>query len=277
MPISSREGRLATLVDSHWFSMVIASVIVLNAVILGLETYPSLMQDYGDVLVALNQACYAVFVVELILRIASYGRRPQDFFRSGWNVFDAVIVLAVVVPGVREQAQILRLLRLARIARLLRFLPDARILVRTVVKSIPSAFSMVVLTALLLFVYAMVGWSLFGEELPETWGNASRSMLTLFILLTLENLPVYLAEAEQVSSFAPLFFVSFVVLASFIVFNLLIGIVIGSMDSARKEDEQDSQPIASPDGPDGDLAQKIRNLRVALDECEKELATRDSP
>ncbi len=276
MPTSSREGRLATLVDSHRFAMVIASVIVLNAVILGLETYPSLMQDYGDALVALNQACYAVFVVELILRIASYGRRPQDFFRSGWNVFDAVIVLAVVLPGVREQAQILRLLRLARIARLLRFLPDARILVRTVVKSIPSAFSMVVLTALLLFVYAMVGWSLFGEELPETWGNASRSMLTLFILLTLENLPVYLAEAEQVSSFAPLFFVSFVVLASFIVFNLLIGIVIGSMDSARKEEDEDSQAIASPDGPDGDLAQKIRNLRVALDECEKELATRDS-
>ena len=276
MANSSREGRLATLVDSHRFTMVIASVIVLNAVILGLETYPSLMQAYGNVLASLNQACYAVFVAELVMRIASYGRRPQDFFRSGWNIFDAVIVLAVVLPGVREQAQILRLLRLARIARLLRFLPDARILVRTVVKSIPSAFSMVVLTALLLFVYAMVGWSLFGEELPQTWGNASRAMLTLFILLTLENLPVYLAEAEQVSSFAPLFFVSFVVLASFIVFNLLIGIVIGSMDSARKEEEQDSQPVASPDDADGDLAQKIRNLRVALDECEKELATRDS-
>ena len=219
MANSSREGRLATLVDSHRFTMVIASVIVLNAVILGLETYPSLMQAYGNVLASLNQACYAVFVAELVMRIASYGRRPQDFFRSGWNIFDAVIVLAVVLPGVREQAQILRLLRL---------------------------------------------------------GNASRSMLTLFILLTLENLPVYLAEAEQVSSFAPLFFVSFVVLASFIVFNLLIGIVIGSMDSARKEEERDSQAVKSSDDADGDLAQKIRNLRVALDECEKELASRDS-
>ncbi len=276
MAKSSREGRLATLVDSQRFTMVIASVIVLNAVILGLETYPSLMRTYGNALETLNQACYAVFVVELILRIASYGRRPQDFFRSGWNVFDAVIVFAVVLPGIREEAQVLRLLRLARIVRLLRFLPDARLLVRTVVKSIPSAFSMVVLTALLVFVYAMVGWTLFAEELPETWGTAGRSMLTLFILLTLENLPVYLAEAEQVSSFAPLFFVSFVVLASFIVFNLLIGIVIGSMDSAREEEEQESQAIASPDGFDGDLAQKMRNLRVALDECEKELASRSS-
>ena len=89
---------------------------------------------------------------------------------------------------------------------------------------------MVVLTVLLLFVYGMVGWSLFGAALPETWGTIGRAMLTLFILLTLENFPTYLAEAEPVSVLAVPFFVSYVLLAAFIVFNLLIGIVIGSME-----------------------------------------------
>ncbi len=232
----ARTGRLARLVDSDRFSAGIAAVIVLNAVVLGLETYPTVVATWGDALVFLNEACFAVFVVELVLRFASYGRHPGDFFRSGWNVFDLVIIGAVFIPGVREQAQLLRLLRLARIVRLVRFLPDARILLLTVVKSIPSLFSMVVLTILLLFVYGMVGWSLFGAALPESWGTIGRSMLTLFILLTLENFPTYLAEAEQISPYAVVFFVSYVLLAAFVVFNLLIGIVIGSMERAREHD-----------------------------------------
>jgi voltage-gated sodium channel len=151
-----RTGRLARLVDSDRFAAVIATVIVLNAIVLGLETYPTVTANWGDALLVLNEACFAVFVVELVLRFASYGRRPGDFFRSGWNVFDLVIIGAVFIPGVREQAQLLRLLRLARIVRLVRYLPDARILLLTVVKSIPSLFSMVVLTILLLFVYGMM-------------------------------------------------------------------------------------------------------------------------
>ena len=150
----------------------------------------------------LNGVFYAVFVVELILRFASYGRRPQDFFRSGWNVFDLVVIGAAAIPAIREQAQLLRLLRLARIVRLVRFLPDARILVLTIVKAIPSVFSMVVLTLVLMFVYGMIGWSLFGEALPAEWGTIGRSMLTLFVLLTLEDFPTYLAEAQKVSPYA---------------------------------------------------------------------------
>lgn len=264
-----RTGRLARLVDSDRFAATIAVVIVLNAVVLGLETYPTVAASWGDALVVLNEACFAVFVVELILRFASYGRRPGDFFRSGWNVFDLVIIGAVFIPGVREQAQLLRLLRLARIVRLVRFLPDARILLLTVVKSIPSLFSMVVLTILLLFVYGMVGWSLFGAALPESWGTIGRSMLTLFILLTLENFPTYLAEAESVSPYAVVFFVSYVLLAAFVVFNLLIGIVIGSMERAREQDAS-TQPL--PD--DEDLLTRLQTVQRDLAVLESELGRR---
>jgi voltage-gated sodium channel len=273
-----REGQLARLVDSDRFNGAIAVVIVANAVVLGLETYPEVMREYGSALTSLNGLFYLVFVVELLLRLASYGRRPQDFFRSGWNVFDLIVIGAVLLPGVREQAQLLRLLRLARIVRLIRFLPDARVLILTVVKAVPSVFSMLVLTLVLMFVYGMVGWSLFGEALPETWGNIGRAMLTLFILLTLENFPTYLEQAEAVTPFAAVFFVSYVLLAAFIVFNLLIGIVIGSMEKARQDEAEDSGPDAAQAddaGPsDEALLGRISQLRGALDELERELAAR---
>jgi voltage-gated sodium channel len=263
-----RSGRLARLVDSERFAMAIAAVIVVNAIVLGLETYPSVMAAYGDALILLNETCFAIFVVELVLRLASYGRNIGAFFRSGWNVFDLIVIGAVFIPGVREQAQLLRLLRLARIVRLVRYLPDARILILTVVKSIPSLFSVVVLTLLLLFVYGMVGWSLFGAALPEQWGTIGRSMLTLFILLTLENFPTYLEQAEAVSPYAVVFFVTYVLMAAFIVFNLLIGIVIGSMERARESDAARAaeQPEADPGNSASDeaLVMQIRALRKDL-------------
>lgn len=265
-----RRGRLARAVDSDRFNAVIAGVIVANAIVLGLETYPGVMAGHETTLVLLNAVFYVIFVVELVLRIASYGRRPQDFFRSGWNVFDLIIIGSVAIPAVREQAQLLRLLRLARIVRLVRFLPDARILLLTVVKSIPSMFSMVVLTLVLLFVYGMIGWSLFGAAVPENWGTIGRAMLTLFILLTLENFPTYLSEAEQVSPYAPLFFVSYVLLAAFIVFNLLIGIVIGSMEKARQDEALRKQPEA-----EAELLERIGQLRDSLTVLEEDLRRRD--
>jgi voltage-gated sodium channel len=265
----ARSSGLARLVESSRFNLAIAAVIVANAVVLGLETYPEVMADYGDTLILLNELFFAVFVVELALRIASYGRRPQDFFRSGWNVFDFVVIAAVFIPGVREQAQLLRLLRLARIVRLVRFLPDARMLILTVVKSIPSVASMVVLTVLLLFVYGMVGWSLFGEALPESWGTIGRAMLTLFILLTLENFPTYLAEAEPVSVLAVPFFVSYVLLAAFIVFNLLIGIVISSMEKAREEEDQREK------ADDAELIARLGEVQRTLARLEADLRARD--
>ena len=272
MTTIGRDGRLARIVDSGVFNGVIAGVIVANALVLGLETYPGVMDEHGSTLVALNALFYGVFVVELFMRFASYGRRPLDFFRSGWNVFDLVVIGAAALPVVREQTQLLRLLRLARVARLVRFLPDARVLVMTVAKSIPSVFSMIVLTFVLMFVYGMTGWSLFGAALPDTWGTIGQSMLTLFVLLTLENFPTYMSEAQVVSPLAPMFFVSYVVLAAFIVFNLMIGIVIASMEKAREH-----EAAARPRDSETDLLHRISQIQGSLSELKLELARRRLP
>jgi voltage-gated sodium channel len=265
-----RSGRLARLVDSDRFAYVISAVIVANAIVLGLETYPDVVAVHGDLLVLLNLVFYVVFFIELVLRMASYGRRPQDFFRSGWNIFDFVIIVGALIPGIRTQAQLLRLLRLLRVVRLLRYLPDARMLLASVGKALPSMFSVFVLTILLLFVYGMVGWTLFGESLPESWGTIGQAMMTLFILLTLENFPVYLEEAQAVSPFATVFFISYVLVAAFIVFNLLIGIVIGSMEKAR-EAEADALARENQQDPRADAALRLAEIRAALDALEGDL------
>lgn len=267
-PPAPRTGRLARLVDSDAFNLAIAGVIVINAIVLGLETFPSVMASYADQLILANEICYGVFVVELVLRFASYGKRPQDFFKSGWNVFDLIIIGGVWIPGVRENATLLRILRLARIARLLRFLPDARVLIATVVRSIPPLASIVVLTFLILFIYGMVGWALFGEALPESWGTITRAMLTLFILLTLENFPTYLEEALAVTPWATVYFVSYVLVAAFVIFNLLIGIIISSMESAR---EREALREAKESGITGDAVARIHEIREALDALEADV------
>ena len=263
-----RTGRLARLVDSDAFNLSIAAVIIANAVVLGLETFPEIASTYADALAFANNACYAVFVVELVLRFASYGRRPQDFFTNGWNVFDLIIIGGVWIPGVRDNVTLLRLLRLARIARLLRFLPDARVLITTVVRSLPPLGSIVILTFLILFLYGMVGWAMFGEALPESWGTITRAMLTLFILLTLENFPTYLEEALAVTPWATVYFVSYVLVAAFVIFNLLIGIIIGSMESAR---EREALREAQETGISGDAIVRIHAIREALDALEADV------
>ena len=265
-------AKLRRFVTSPAFDAAILAVIVVNAVVLGLQTYPGLVRRYGDSLELLNEIFLGVFVVELGLRLASYGRRPQDFFRSGWNLFDFLVVAAAFAPGVRESSTMLRLARLLRVVRVVRLLPDLRVLVIAVVRSLPPLFSLVTLTVVLLFVYGMVGWLLFADELPGDWGTIGRAMLTMFILLTLENFPAYMNAGIEVHPWSWIYFVSFVMLAAFIVLNVLIGIVLNSMEEARELERRrrlgaggESEVAIAP------VAERIAILRSALTELEEEL------
>ena len=238
---------------------------------LGLETYPGIAREHADTLDLLNGVCLGIFVVELSLRIASYGRRPQDFFRSGWNIFDFVVVGLAFVPGLRANTTLLRLARLARVVRIVRFLPDVRLLITGVLRSLPPLFSMALLTTLILFVYGMVGWSLFGDDLPEQWGTIGDAMLTLFVMLTLENFPIYMEAGMEVYPWSWVYFVSFILVAAFIVLNVLIGIVLNSMEEAREIERRRALGDAHPPTHPAPVAERIAILRSALDELEQEL------
>src|SRR5215210_4643481 len=225
---------LRRLVNSPVFTGAVVVVILANALVLGLQTYPGIEREYGDLLDLLNRLFLAFFVVEISLRVASYLPRPWNYFREGWNVFDFLAVGLAFVPGLRENTTILRLARLARIVRVVRLLPDVRILITAVIRSLPPLASMGILTPLILLVYGMVGWQLFGEELPDDWGTIGSAMLTLFVMLTLENFPAYMEAGMDIHPWSWLFFVSFVLTAAFVVINVFIGIVLNSMEEARE-------------------------------------------
>jgi voltage-gated sodium channel len=260
---------LARLVDSQRFQMFISGVIVANAIVLGIETYQTPGTPSFERLAQLNEVFYIIFLIELILRMVSYFPRPLNFFRSGWNIFDFIVIGAALVPAIRAQAEVLRLLRLARIVRLLRFLPNARMLIATMGKALPSVLSMVVLVILILFIYGMVGFVLFGEEIPKEWGNIGSAMMTLFILLTLENFPTYLDQAQEVSPFASVFFLSYVLIAAFVVLNLVLGIVVGSMEEAREEEE--ARLRKEEEDEHTSLVELVIGLRKQLDLVEAEI------
>ena len=159
--------------------------------------------------------------------------RKVKFLRRCLNIFDFLIVS--LSPIFAVQTVVLRLLRLLRLIRIFRFLPEVKVLTLSIVRSIPPLLSMSVLIFLALYIYGMAGVYMFGEKLPMHWGNISIALTTLFILLTLENFPIYLEEAILVSPLALPFYLSYIFIIVFTVLNVFIGIVLNAMDQARAE------------------------------------------
>lgn len=266
----------ATLADSSAFNLTIFAVILANAVVLGLETYDGVVRDVGGLLETLNNVFLGVFVVELAIRLTAFGSKPGGFFRSGWNVFDLIVVLASVAPGLRENAMLLRLARLARILRIVRLLPDLRVLTIAIGRSIPGVMSLAVLAVLVLFIYGMVGWTIFHDHAPQQYGTIGESMLTLFVTLTLENLPDQLALGRELSDWTIIYFVSYALVAAFLIFNILIGVVINSLEEARAIEEARERADRLEHGGDTgpSLEDRLADVRAALDLLETEVRRR---
>jgi voltage-gated sodium channel len=261
------------IADSPRFQGFIYAVIVANAITLGLGTY-DFSSGVHTAITTLDDIWLGIFVVELVIRIAAFGRRPQDFFKDGWNVFDFLVIGLAFAPGLRENSTLLRLARLLRVVRLVSVMPDLRLLVRAMARSLPPITSLIVLTLLLMYVYAMVGWILFHEEDAENWGNIGTSMLTLFQILTLENWPGYLETGQEIVPASWIFFVSYVLIASFLVINILIAIIINSMeevhDAERVADREELESELAAG--DGSVADRLAEIRHTLDKLETQLA-----
>jgi len=275
-----RGPAIARFVDSGQFQGFIFAIIVLNAIVLGLETYGSITERFGDTLYLLNEIFLGIFIVEVLLRISSYGLKPWNYFRNGWNVFDFVVVFAVFIPGVRENATLLRLVRLLRVVRVVSVLPDLRVLISGMGRALPPIASMAAMAVLLIFIYGMVGWKIFGEAIPERWGDIGSAMLTLFTVLTLEGWNEILFAGQEVTRWSWVFFVSFVLIASFLLINILIAIIINSVEEARDaeraEELEDRLEEAERSGarvdPLGEAVSRIYDLRAGLESLRAEVA-----
>ena len=253
------------IAESRAFQNVVLAVIVLTAIIVGLETSPALAGRYRALFDAAEMMVQTIFVVEIALRLLAHWPRLARFFADGWNVFDFAIVTASLLPQAGPVAVVARLARLLRVARLVSLFPELRLIVTTMLRSIPSMGHVIMMLTLLLYVYGVLGVYLFREQDPERWGSLGTAFLTLFQILTLEG---WVEVQEAVLPAQPLawaYFASFVFVGVFVVVNLFIAVVINNLESAKLE----HQTEADRQGPHLDVLQAIAEIRDRLDRLER--------
>ncbi|MGN9914320.1 ion transporter [Phytohabitans sp. LJ34] len=283
MPPSRLADRCSRIVHSRAFEVAIVVIIGANAVVLGLETYPHLGMA-GPPLHLLEWFFRAVFVTEIVIRILAYGRRPQDFFRHGWNVFDFLVIAAAFIPGLHGESPILRVIRIARVVRLVRFSPGLRTIVAALLRSLPGVGGFLALAMVTLYVYGMAGWLIFRHHAPDEYGTIGRAVLTLFVLLSLENLPQLVEQGMALSPWTLVYYVSYVLITANLLLNILIAVIVNSMEEARRL-EMTERMAADEDGdgvPDEidriAISQRLDDLRELVAELERELRIeRDEP
>ncbi len=232
-----RFNRIGLITESPGFRQVVTTLILLNAVIVGLETYPQVRARYGASLNVADQIILYLFALELILRFAA--TKPHgEFFRNGWNVFDLVIVGAGFLPS-SEFITVARLFRIFRVLRAISVMPDLQRVIAALLRSLPSLGHIVVLLALLMYVYAAVGTSLFADVAPKYFGTLHQSVLTLFSVITLEGWVTVMEEVLEDMPAAWIYFVSFILLGTFVALNFFVGVIVNNLQSVAIEEERD--------------------------------------
>ena len=220
--------RLALFLRSRRFEWFITTVIVLNAVTLGLETYPGVMNAIGPALLAFDRIVLAIFVVEILLKLTAFGAR---FFREPWNWFDLVIVAIALVPAAGPFS-VLRALRILRVLRLISVVPSLRRVVGALVSALPGMGSIVALMGLVFYVFAVMATKLFGPAFPQWFGSIGESAYSLFQIMTLESWSMGIVRpVMEAFPWAWAFFVPFILSTSFVVLNLFIGIIVSAMQA----------------------------------------------
>lgn len=221
---------VARWVESARVQYVVIAVIVINAATLGLETSPGVVAQVGGLLQALDRICLTIFVVELAIKL--YAHRGR-FFRSGWNVFDLLVVGIALVPG-SAGFGVLRALRVLRVLRLVSMVPALRRVVDALVRAVPGILSIGALLTLLFYVSGVMSTMLFGQEFPDEFGSLPASLLSLFQVMTLDNWSVIARSVLEVYPWAPAFFVPFILLSAFTVLNLFIAVIVDAMTHLRE-------------------------------------------
>ncbi|GAA3367634.1 hypothetical protein GCM10020367_66180 [Streptomyces sannanensis] len=269
--------RCRAITEARWFAVAVFALILANAAVLGVETYTGVVDQWRGALRVVEHSFLVAFTVEMLLRAGAHADRPKDFFRDPWNLFDLAVVLAAFLPLVRENSTVLRLLRLARVLRSARFLPQLRIVMVAIGRSLPGTVSFLLVGALLLYVYAMIGWVFFAAHDPQHFGSIGRAVLTLFLLMTLDGLGDSVRAGLEISRWSIVYYASYVLLASFVLVNVLVGVVINSLEEAKEMEEE--QAAASPEHSTSsdvgreDIRARLAATRRALDELEAGLSS----
>ncbi|MHA7887253.1 MULTISPECIES: ion transporter [Roseicyclus] len=255
-PAQGFRARLAEWLDRPAVRNTIIGVILFNAVILGMETSAGIMEAAGPLIVALDRACLTIFVIEIALKLIALGPR---FFRSGWNLFDFVIVGIALVPAA-QGLSVLRALRILRVLRVVSAAPRLRRVVEGFITALPGMGSVFLLMGIIFYIGAVMATKLFAASFPEWFGSIGASLYTLFQVMTLESWSMGIVRPVlEVYPYAWMFFVPFIMVTTFAVVNLLVGLIVNSMQDAHAEESN-----AATDAYRDEVLDRLRKIEERL-------------
>jgi voltage-gated sodium channel len=267
---------LHRLIDQSWFNRFILTLILLNAVILGMETSATLMAQYGPQLLMLDKIMLAIFVLELLLRIFVH---RLAFFKDPWSLFDFAVVAIALIPASGPLA-VLRSLRVLRVLRVLSMVPSMKRVVSALLGSLPGLASIAMVLLLIYYVFAVIATKLFSAAFPEWFGSIGASFYTLFQVMTLESWSMGISRpVMEQFPYAWLFFVPFILVATFTMLNLFIAIIVNTMQTFSEEEQalERQQDKLAEQAEQQQLHLELTAIRQELQLLRSELAGRVQP
>lgn len=254
----THRDRLSAFLDRRSTRHTITGIILLNAVTLGLETSDAVMAEVGGLILVVDQICLAVFVLELATKLYALGPR---FFRSGWNLFDFAVVAIALVPTT-DGLSVLRALRILRVLRVVSVAPSLRRVVEGFLTALPGMASVFLLLSLIFYIGAVIATKLFGDAFHEWFGDLGSSAYTLFQIMTLESWSMGIVRpVMETYPAAWAFFVPFILITTFAVTNLIVGLIVNSMQSAHEEES-----VAATDAYRDEILTRLAAIEKRLSE-----------
>jgi voltage-gated sodium channel len=251
--------RLKMFIENIRIQRFLLALILINAIILGLETSPEVMTAVGPFLMALDKAILAVFVIELTIRLLVH---RFAFFKDGWNVFDFIVVGIALVPASGPFA-VLRALRVLRVLRVLTFVPSMRKIVGALIKSLNGMLSIAMVLGLVYYVAAVMVTKLFGEAFPDWFGSLGASLYTLFQVMTLESWSMGIARpVMEAFPYAWVFFIPFILIATFTMLNLFIAVIVNAVQTMHDDDNKDE--LDAEKATQQQLLEQMQQLQLEL-------------
>lgn len=225
---------ISQVVNGRVFEIVITCIVIFNCIVIGVQT-ANISFEARHILNIVDGLCLAIYVLEIALKFIA---NPREYFKSGWNIFDFLVVLVSVLPLVLpfppQIARIIRVLRTLRVLLLVSALEPLRVIVASLLRSLPSIFWTVFLLCIVCYVYGIAGFYLFGESFPEYFGDLGSTFFTLFQLTTLENWAEIARDVMSFEPWAALYFISFILIAAFIIVNVIVGVIVSSLEETTK-------------------------------------------
>lgn len=267
--VYSLRPRVKALVEHRLFQRMIISIIVFNAMVLGLETSPAIREEFGMILHVIDMTILMAFVIELSLRIFA-GR--WQFFRNPWNLFDFIVVGFALLPAT-EQFSVLRALRVLRVLRLISALPSMRRVVEALLSAIPGILSIASMLLIFYYVFAVIATNLYGHTFPEWFGSLGKSMFSLFQIMTLESWSMGIVRPvlEQ-HPYAWVFFITYILVATFTMLNLFIAVIVNAMQHSHEDTRTtiSTQVESTSHHVEHALLVEIRALRQEIEQLKKQ-------